>query len=115
MPDKIQIWATEDNIALELPDGQYLTFPFNEPARLVAFLRNEAYRVREHKHALRDLEREERARVWAKAWKEKGEETRKKEEKRKQREADKFKSTLRRANKAQETKEQRELLKLVGL
>lgn len=109
---RIQIWATEDNIAVELPDGQYLTFPFHEPARLVAFLRNEERRTRAKGNVLRDLEREQRAREWAAAWRAKGEETRAAEERRKSRDA---KGLVRRADKAQERKEQLALLKLVGL
>lgn len=109
----LKIWMVENTINLEAPSGEILQFPATEPGRLVAYLRGVSRP--DPDKVLRDLEREERARAWNAAWREKGAETRQTEERRKAREADKRKGLLRRANAAQERKEQLALLKLVGL
>jgi hypothetical protein len=109
----LKIWMVENTINLEAESGEILQFPATEPGRLVAYLRGAARP--DPDRVLRDLEREERARQWAQAWREKGAETRTLKERRKAKEAGKRKGLLRRANAAQERKEQLALLKLVGL
>jgi hypothetical protein len=117
----VNIWAdpTLANTIFVEAEGEILTFPANEPGRLVAWLRQRALNSVPQRKALRDPEREKRALEWNEAWKAKAEEVRQeheaREERKRERGAKRQRGLIRRANKAHASKEADEFFKELGL
>lgn len=117
----VSIWRDNDlsNTIFVEAEGELLTFPANEPARLVAWLRQRALNAIPQRRALRDPERERRAMEWSAAWKQKAEEVRVEHEAREERKKAKLakhkRGLIRRADKAQASKEADEFFKELGL
>jgi hypothetical protein len=121
MNHAVLVWADPSlaNTIFIEAEGELLTFPANEPARLVAWLRQRALNAVPKGKALRDLEREQRAREWNKAWRQKAEEVRQehnaKEERKKVKAEQKKRGLIKRADKAKASKEADEFFKELGL
>lgn len=117
----VSVWRDNDlsNTIFVEAEGEILTFPANEPSRLVAWLRQRALNAIPQRRALRDLERERLAAEWNAAWKAKAEEVRaeheEREAKKRERIAKRQRGLIKRADKAQASKEADEFFKELGL
>jgi hypothetical protein len=117
----VTVWcdSTLANTIFVDAEGEILSFPANEPGRLVAWFRQRALNAAPRGKALRDLAREEAAKAWNAAWKAKAEEIRQendlRQERKKANDAKRKKGLIRRADKAQGSKEADEFFKELGL